>query len=225
MNLTPIKAKDLPVGDARALACISISGKAIIRTVRRVNDEITPAGPMNSPCVVLAEPGRIRDRFYYNAEDSLFVLPTQSDEVHGSGYPVEKLTLCTCCDHFIEKNTAEGEGLAAYVHLDNGEQEYDHEATPGESKTMAEWKESRPDLFKSHPDGEIGPNSEYHSQRGKDNRSFYEDNDVLYLNEQGHVVQWEDDGKDHRGPYTSSETPEEYGLHNLTDIEKSRLGL
>lgn len=81
-----------------------------------------------------------------------------------------KYTQCKHCDHFVDDNTAQGEGIAANVHLEDGEQEFDHDAEPGETKTMAEWQAERPDLFKMHPDGKIGPNSIYHSQRGKDNR-------------------------------------------------------
>lgn len=80
-----------------------------------------------------------------------------------------KYVQCKHCDHFIEENEANGvPGLAPYIHNDDGEQEYDHDAEPGERKTMTQWQKDRPDLFKEHPDGAIGPNSAFYSQRGKD---------------------------------------------------------
>lgn len=100
-------------------------------------------------------------------------------------------TLCKHCDHFVEENSIEGMGwtlvgktpttitvridnegnemnLCRYIHLENGEQEFDHNAEPCTvSQSLDEWKVLRPDLFKEHPDAAIGPNSIYHSQRGK----------------------------------------------------------
>lgn len=78
--------------------------------------------------------------------------------------------LCRDCDHFVEPNDAEGDGLAAYVHLcdaeaDNPASDPDghHEAVPsGLTGTLAFWRSSRPDLFVDHGDGHIGPNSEQH---------------------------------------------------------------
>lgn len=66
-------------------------------------------------------------------------------------------TICKHCDHFVEETT----------HMDDGEQEYDHDPCPGESHTLDKWKELRPDLFAKHADGKIGPNSRYHNRRGK----------------------------------------------------------
>lgn len=96
---------------------------------------------------------------------------------------------CKHCDHFVEPNDClndgfgekikEGEtavyfrdehgefGVAKFIHLDDGDQEYDHDAEPGEEHTGREWKLLRPDLFTKHPDGAIGPNSSYHNRRGK----------------------------------------------------------
>ncbi len=83
-------------------------------------------------------------------------------------------TLCQHCDHFVDPNDcledyppAEQANMAKFVHLEDGEQEFDHDAAPGETKTGAEWKQCRPDLFKEHPDKAIGPNSFFHSRRGK----------------------------------------------------------
>ncbi len=78
-------------------------------------------------------------------------------------------TLCKHCDHFVEPNEEHETHpeYAAFYHLEDGEQEFDHDAEPGESHTIDEWNELRPDLFQEHPDGKIGPNSVFHSQRGK----------------------------------------------------------
>lgn len=93
--------------------------------------------------------------------------------------------MCKHCDHFVEENyfgndkvvivdatTVEVEGysngkLARYIHLEDGEQEFDHNAEPGEVRTGLEWERFRPDLFTKYPDGKIGPNSPFHSRRGK----------------------------------------------------------
>ena len=92
---------------------------------------------------------------------------------------------CYICDHFVESNDLcpgeyyhddpskpEGEpGLARYIHFDDGEQEYDHDAKPsGEVHGSIDWQRLRPDLFVEHPDGKVGPNSEYHCRRGKADR-------------------------------------------------------
>lgn len=73
-------------------------------------------------------------------------------------------TLCQHCDHFVDENDGSASG---YLHLEDGEQEFDHDAEPGETKTKQEWKKARPDLYQQHSDGKIGPNSFYHSRRGK----------------------------------------------------------
>lgn len=70
-------------------------------------------------------------------------------------------TICDKCDHFVDKDE---EG---FIHLEDGEQEFDHDAVPKESATLQEWQNNRPDLFLEHPDGKIGPNSLYHSRNGK----------------------------------------------------------
>jgi hypothetical protein len=85
--------------------------------------------------------------------------------------------LCKECDHFVDDNPAYDDGdailLAKYDHLEDGEQEFDHEAEPwmaaGEA-TLMTWREARPDLFYVYPDGKIGPNSRFHSRRGKVDR-------------------------------------------------------
>jgi len=83
--------------------------------------------------------------------------------------------ICRHCDHFVDKNddASIAEGCAEYSHLEDGEQEFDHDAEPryGPScigRALGAWKRLRPDLFKKHPDGKIGPNSIlHHSRRGK----------------------------------------------------------
>jgi len=60
-----------------------------------------------------------------------------------------------------------GNWIAKYIHLEDGKQEFDHDATPGETHTGDEWAKLRPDMFKEHLDGAVGPNSIYHSRRDK----------------------------------------------------------
>ena len=83
-----------------------------------------------------------------------------------------KYTLCKHCDHFVEENPAHVSGkddYATFLHLEDGEQEFDHDAAPSDQvMTGAEWKKKRPDLFFDYPDGKIGPNSIHHNRRGKD---------------------------------------------------------
>lgn len=95
-----------------------------------------------------------------------------------------KETLCKHCDHFVGPNPVlEGEvvketfstycvldngtNIARYIHWEDGEQEFDHDAEPGEAHTSKEWAHLRPDLTREYPDGKIGPNSIHHSRRGK----------------------------------------------------------
>lgn len=77
--------------------------------------------------------------------------------------------LCTQCAHFVEENYSAllepTAGYAEYVHLDDGEPEYDHDAVPGQSDTLAGWRRSRPELFGTYADGKIGPNSAYGPKR------------------------------------------------------------
>jgi len=76
---------------------------------------------------------------------------------------------CRLCWHFIERNDTDPEDFAGtgivvaeYVHLDNGEIEHDHDAEPsGDRQTLAAWKQQHPELFRSYPDGQTGPNSVY----------------------------------------------------------------
>lgn len=84
--------------------------------------------------------------------------------------PPPAYTLCLHCDHFVDTNDSHqpGDDLAPYVHLEDGEQEFTHDAAPGpDSRPLAEWQAARPDLFLQHPDGATGPNSIFHSRRGK----------------------------------------------------------
>jgi hypothetical protein len=70
--------------------------------------------------------------------------------------------LCAHCWHFIEPNIGGTPAfpVADYVHLDNGEKEHDHDATPsGDARTLDEWKTGIPELFVTYADGRIGPNS------------------------------------------------------------------
>jgi len=77
-------------------------------------------------------------------------------------------TLCKHCDHFVDPNDCDEPGVARYVHLEDGEQEFDHDAEPSNLfHVLDDWKRLRPDLFQEHPDGKIGPNSSHHSRRGK----------------------------------------------------------
>ena len=98
-------------------------------------------------------------------------------------------TLCKHCDHFVDENDIDAGGQviqtypvsvvvkmpdgnthqqSRYVHLEDGEQDFDHDPEPSDQvMTQAEWRVARPDLFKQHPDGKVGPNSIHHSQRGK----------------------------------------------------------
>ena len=70
-------------------------------------------------------------------------------------------TKCGRCDHFIEDNTitVNGHDVVGYVHLDDGDKEHTHDAGPGLTHTLPEWKMLRPDLFEEHEDGKIGPSS------------------------------------------------------------------
>lgn len=77
------------------------------------------------------------------------------------------------CWHFIEDNSGESEGTVAsdwykgempdlWLHLDNGDKYHDHVAIPsGERRTLREWEEIHPELFKAFKGGDIGPNSKY----------------------------------------------------------------
>lgn len=110
--------------------------------------------------------------------------------------------LCKHCDHFVDVNYGADEDVAAgrypgvfdpcnpppagtdtsdwiakYIHLEDGNQEFDHNAEPGEVRTGDEWEKLRPDLFKEHPDGCVGPNSRHHSRRGKIDEDEPDDED------------------------------------------------
>lgn len=70
---------------------------------------------------------------------------------------------CAHCWHFIEMNVVQADeyfDIAAFVHLDNGEKEHDHDAAPsGDRRTLEEWKRDQPSLFHVYPDDRVGPNS------------------------------------------------------------------
>lgn len=88
--------------------------------------------------------------------------------VSATGHEPALLTMCALCDHFVEENDAWGPGLARYVHCDDGEQVFDHDAEPGESRTSVDWTLDRPELFEKFQDGKIGPNSDFFpNRRGK----------------------------------------------------------
>ena len=73
--------------------------------------------------------------------------------------------LCRHCDHFVDEEPGTGNG---FVHLENGEQEFDHEPqASGQRHTLRDWRRLRPDLFERRADGRVGPNSMHHSRRGK----------------------------------------------------------
>ena len=75
------------------------------------------------------------------------------------------------CYHFIEENPSYskdnpfsygGDLIAQFIHLDDGEKEYDHDAIPsGMIHRFSWWKMAWPQLFTGYPDGKIGPNSRY----------------------------------------------------------------
>lgn len=88
---------------------------------------------------------------------------TSTDRCENVGY-----TLCRHCDHFVEANEPPDSDADKFLHLEEGQQEFDHAAEPSaQVHTLAQWRELRPDLFKKHRDGRIGPNSKFHSRRGK----------------------------------------------------------
>lgn len=75
--------------------------------------------------------------------------------------------LCADCDHFIEPNYSfcNDESVTRYIHLEDGDkdQDGDHDAKPTRALLSLElWWTLRPDLFVTHPDGKVGPNSAYH---------------------------------------------------------------
>jgi len=112
----------------------------------------------------------------WNCKVTEVIQPTNGEGFHEQGkelswtYAAVEYELCAYCDHFIEENSdyTPESGYCTHLHLENGEQEFDHDATPsGEIHTDDEWGKLRPDLFIEHPDGAVGPNSIHHSQRGK----------------------------------------------------------
>jgi hypothetical protein len=92
------------------------------------------------------------------------------EEPEASNIPEDTIyTICELCDHFVDVNDDDSiaQGCAKYIHLDDGEQEYDHDASPRYSQSIKGWRKQRPDLFKKYPDGKIGPNSVHHFRKGK----------------------------------------------------------
>lgn len=78
-------------------------------------------------------------------------------------------SMCAHCDHFVTDNDPWHAGLARHMHMEDGEQEFDHDAEPGaESMTSVDWYMERPELFMMFPDGKVGPNSAFFpGRRGK----------------------------------------------------------
>lgn len=77
-------------------------------------------------------------------------------------------TLCELCDHFVEELHFDNRTFC--VHIEDGDQDFTHRAKKSSlTKPLSVWKVARPDLFKLHEDGAIGPNSKHHSRRGKNN--------------------------------------------------------
>ena len=79
--------------------------------------------------------------------------------------------MCAQCWHFVEPNDAPPAPpftLASYVHLDDGEKEHDHDATPsGDGRTLGAWRDAYPGLFVTYADGKIGPNSMHFDEEAK----------------------------------------------------------
>lgn len=78
-------------------------------------------------------------------------------------------TMCAHCAHFVALDT-DGDGNDYWCHLHNGselnEDKLDHDGAPGETKTLAEWRVDRPELFTYWPDDDaIGPNSKHFKDR------------------------------------------------------------
>lgn len=82
------------------------------------------------------------------------------------GQKTGKYTKCAKCDHFVESNDEyfiTAQGIAKYIHLDNGEKEHDHDASPSSMTYYLEWWQYHfPALFTTYPDEMTGPNSEYY---------------------------------------------------------------
>jgi hypothetical protein len=58
--------------------------------------------------------------------------------------------MCNLCQHFVDENDTyePHSNIARYVHLDDGETEYDHDARPnGDVRTVAAWEKAHPYLF------------------------------------------------------------------------------
>ena len=75
---------------------------------------------------------------------------------------MDKYSKCLKCWHFVEDNPVDG--FAAYLHLDDGGPEYNHDAEPDHdlgSHPLPWWRSVFPVLFDGFPDGKIGPNSSY----------------------------------------------------------------
>ena len=152
--------------------------------------------------------------FRASSEGELSIGSFVGDELEDSGpFDDVEYMLCEHCDHFVD---CEGDG---FIHLEDGEQEFDHNPEPsGKCYTGAEWKKLRPDLFVEHLDGAIGPNSLYHSRRGK--IDSYEDGEVIGEDANGMLIRWNAETKQ---ASSCSETREQFGEDQLTDAERERL--
>ena len=79
----------------------------------------------------------------------------------------DNLTICMHCDHFVEIFIesinyfveSQTDTIAKHIHCCDGEQGFDHDAEPGETRTIAEWVSVRPALFTEYLDGKVGPNT------------------------------------------------------------------
>lgn len=125
--------------------------------------------------------------FVNNSPESRVVLREMGLEWPIAAVPkkVMKETLCKHCDHFVDDNYGceDDNSLAKHIHMEDGEQEFDHDAEPGQ--VSDEWDKIRPDLFKEYPDGEIGPNSQFHSRRGKIDGLTYSQDTSFYAQRKG----------------------------------------
>jgi len=55
---------------------------------------------------------------------------------------------CRRCLHFVDLNACEGEDLAEYIHLEDGETDFTHDAEPsGIIMSLEKWQEIRSELF------------------------------------------------------------------------------
>ena len=136
------------------------ANKRVVRTYSVIVESVMPAVLGSKPDAIAAASDIQADK--PAAGESLTAAVTEVATLAPD--PDRLVTQCSHCCHFIEENTAyKGEpGIAKFVHVDAGEQEYSHEADPGITKLLSEWKISCPDLFKLFADGKAGPNSAHY---------------------------------------------------------------